>query len=504
MEFTRLAKRLMVILLACSCFQPLTTVAQVIDFAGAEFHEPVDVEYWKQHPRNGVDVTPFLRKGKVMFRHPISFRGARFYSMSDFNYAQFNSATEFNNVQFNFAAGFYRAQFNSKIDYRLAHFHSSVDFESAVFNSTVDYNYAHFDSSANFKFADFQSTADFSGARFFSSAEFFNAQIHSTADFSNAGFASWAEFLNVQFHSTADFADAVFLSDAYFEFVDFHSTVDFEFANFHTMANFRGARFKDKVSFNNSTLPDSLDFREVINIANEIDFTYSNPPSENEKCHIALAGTDIDKIKINMRLFELWFPADTTFIVSLAASDTIRLIDRIDSSSYDEKTSVYESVLKKLQDDGFMDSYRILDINYREFKYRHEGGLNWYVANTFHRLWWNYAYSKELIFLWTLGFLLLFSTLNINFYRRLSEDVYAIPFLGEWDNDSMRWPKSWIYYWLQVVTYTSIIFFGLKMDISKFKQGVIRSHPFLFAYLMFIYVLGLVCMGFIVNIIFTR
>ena len=434
--------------------------AEGMYFSGEEFHEPVDAEYWKHHPRIGIEVQSFLDMSYVKFRHLFFFDQSDFYFGADFSRAQFES---------------------------------SVVFSGAQFYSAATFEYAYFDDVTDFSGAQFDSTADFSSSRFNSKAEFDNTQFDSSVDFGQT-----------QFDSNADFNRARFASKASFKYAHFDSAVVFSGAKFHSKADFREARFAGNVIFRYATLPDSLDFREVIDIAKEINFTSAYPPDENKKCRIALAGADIDKIKINMRLFELWFPADTSFIDSLVGNDPIKVIHRIFSPRYDEKTSVYESVLKNLKDDGLMDSYQILDIEYREFKYRHQGGLNWYVANTFHRWWWNYGYAKELIFLWTLGFLFLFSVLNINFYRRLSENVYAIPFLGKWDNNSMRWPKSWIYYWLQVVTYTAIIFFGLKMDIAKFKEGVVRNHPLLFAYLMFIYVLGLVCLGFIANIIFTR
>lgn len=487
MAFTRFSKRLMAFLLACSCLIPLSAVAREIDFSNMEFHEPVDTLYWKLHPQDGIEVLP-IEYGMSSFRvrHPISFKNARFYSEAGFLGVRFDSTANFKYAQFDSTAVFFDTKFYSEADFGAA-FRSEADFNSADFHSTADFCWAQFDSTADFSAAQFRSAADFSSAQFNSRVDFFLAMFHSEADFSISHFDSKVDFSEAQFDSTVEFYATKFYSD-----------VDFFMAMFHSKANFREAQFKSKVSFKYAKLPHSLEFREVTDIAEEIDFTSARPPGENDKCRIALTGTDIDKIKINMRLFELWFPADTTFMKSIDGVDTTIV------PTDDEKTSVYESVLRKLKDDGFMDSYRILDIDYREFKYRNEGGLNWYVANTFHRFWWNYGYAKELIFLWTVGFLLLFSVLNINFYRRLSENVYAIPFLGKWDYDSMRWPKSWIYYWLQVVTYTSIIFFGLKMDIAKFKQGVVRNHPFLFVYLMFIYVLGLICVGFIANIIFAR
>jgi hypothetical protein len=166
-------------------------------------------------------------------------------------------------------------------------------------------------------------------------------------------------------------------------------------------------------------------------------------------------------------------------------------------------------VLKKLKDDGFMDSYQILDIEYRQFKFHHGpkllGILNiGPLLNILNNVWWYYGYNKELVFVWAIGFWVLFSLVNLKVYPKFSESVYAIPFLEKLETSLLTGVKKRLFYFLQVVTYTAIVFFGLKMDVAKFKKGVVREHPWLFIYLMFVYVLGLVCLGFIVNIIFTR
>jgi len=218
---------------------------------------------------------------------------------------------------------------------------TSTRFPKVIFHQPINFNSATFDARASFGWATFDSTAYFY----------------------EATFKDWANFLLATFEDTADFSRATFDSTAYFAKVTFGATADFSWATFEETANFRGAHFKDNVSFFAATLPKQLDFRGVTEIAKEINFTWAEPPCVTCKCQIVLVDADISKIKLNMRLFELWFPDDPT---------------------YDKRCSVYEQVLKKLENDGFMESYEILDIEYRQFKARHKGGLSWYVADIFH------------------------------------------------------------------------------------------------------------------------
>ena len=311
-------------------------------------------------------------------------------------------------------------------------------------------------------------------------------------------------FSETDFLEMADFSWVIFDSSVNFSGARFFSTASFRWTWFHGWAVFRDTRFEMDVQFTYTILPDTLDFMGVKDFSGQIDFTLSEPPLSAGKCHIALAGADISKIKLDMHLFTLWFPKDTTSETFFSGEDTIAMFMRIRSPSYDIQLSGYESVLKKLKDDGLMESYQILDIDYHRFKYEHGGFFDWHILDTVLRWWWNYGYSKERVFVWAIGLWVLFSLVNLRIYPKLSESVYAIPFLEKLETSVLAGVKKRLFYFFQVVTYTAIVFFGLKMDVAKFKKGVVREHPGLFAYLMVVYVAGLVCLGFIVNIIFTR
>lgn len=480
--------RLNFALLFCICLPllPLSALAQDIVFSDTTFEEPIDIKFWKRHLQKGIEIdSSFGSLPRVIFHRPMDFKGVIFDSSVNFWAAQFHSTATFSGTNS-----------KGKANFAWTSFDSSVSFQGAVFHST-----------AFFWRTNFKGTADFIWATFRGTAEFVRAAFDSSVDFTLAEFVSTADFTRTVFKGVADFEWTSFDSSVSFEAADFHSAANFGGTNFKGIAVFRSARFRGDVILSNDTLPDYMDFRYVKDISKEIDFTFSLPPRPKEKCHIAFAGADVRKIKLNMALFTLWFPIDTTFGKSSTGKDSI---ERIDSTSYDGQLSVYESVLKKLKDDGLMESYQILDIEYRQLKFHHGpkllGILNiGPLLNVLDNVWWYYRYNKELVFLWAIAFWLSFSLINLRFYRRLSENVYPIPFLEEKNKKIvLAGLKKRLFYFFQVVTYTAIVFFGLKMDVAKFKEGVVRKHRGLFVYLMVVYVVGLVCLGFIVNIIFTR
>ncbi len=472
------------------------------DFRDTTFTGPVDADYWQRSWRFGFPA------GKIGLSDKI-----RFYFSMLFNNATFDSAAKFSSASFNSTANFSDATFNSLAEFSDATFDSTADYFSANFKSTTDFSLANFHSTADFMYTTFDSTADFSMANFYS-----------TADFRNATFDVTAFFLETRFVSIADF---------------------------------RFAEFRDRVLFKPNTLPEFLDMRHVTQIAKPIDMTYSGKARSGERCKIALTKADVSKIWINMELFEVWFPADTSYRASCIWHDTTikstylpinnnrfleyeyktmyaigdtmfvrvhtpsfdsqlykfeydtlyskcdMIVDTTISPSYDDQLAVYEGVLKQFENRGRKESYEILDKEYRHFVNRHKGGI-YKGIDWFQSLWWGYGYNPERVFGITLGLWLLFTIINLKFYRCLNENVYAVSFLGSRRRPIFGRPKTWMRYLLQTLAYTAVVFFGLKMSLDKFRKGIIKDHPVLFSYLMIVYVSGLVCFGFIVNIIFTK
>ncbi|MCX6829882.1 MAG: hypothetical protein NT002_11470 [candidate division Zixibacteria bacterium] len=475
--------------------------AKTINFQDTVFREAVNLDYFRRHPSDGVEIdsTRSPQAPALIFHNPISFRDAHFGFPADFGHMHFDSRANFINV----------------------HAESSAVFAYVTFDSMAHFGLAQFAFPANFSHARFETSANFQGTRF-DNADFQSAYFGDTAHFGATCFNSWANFTRAQFASYSIFKDARFASSVLFYSAVFDSTANFWSAKFDSLTSFRevrfassavfyGARFLDAVSFYKAELPRELDFRFVTHISEEIDLSFALLDSAAPKCQIALVGSNISKIKLDMRLFELWFPADTTWVRDALYKNT-DTVESIDSITYDQRIGVYEQVLKKLKDDGFMESYKMLDIDYKRLKYDHmsEKWYLWPVAtflNIFQVIWWNYGYSPELVFLWTFGlWLVIFSPVNLWLYPRLSQELYVIDFLEKKRELYLGKGKArnYPYYGIHVITYTAIIFFGLKMDLDKFEEGAVKNHPALFSYLMLIYASGLFCLGFIVNIIFTR
>lgn len=387
-----------------------------------------------------------------------------------------DTESNFNWVYFNSTADFGISRFNSMALFWHTHFGSTTDFGVTRFNSITTFDSAHFFSTVSFKYARFNSITDFTHTRFDSIAYFDSAYFNLIANFGAAHFNSIANFRGACFDSTANFRGAYFKS----------------------AVNFQNASLNGECDFNLATLPDTLDFRNITKIKIEIDFTTARLDSTKKKrCIILLTGTDISKVKINMQLFEIGFT---------------------DDESYEQRTSVYEKLLAKFKQEGFEESYRLLDIDYRRYKLLHDGLLLGKFLNLLQTYWWNYGYNKEWILTkWTSRAILFFTVFNLFWLSRLQSGIYNLEFVAPILRDAHHWWAKRHYfprraflqqgvsicakYVLATLVYTSMIFFRLKIELEKSN---IRKHPWLFLYTLILYTIGLICTGFIANVIFTK
>lgn len=341
-----------------------------------------------------------------------------------------------------------------------------------------------------------------------------NLEIDTALDYSNHDFAGAVIFTNVVFKAPISFRNVHFRKAALFRGATFKESADFTGATFDSIIDFSHSKLYGKFSLSSSqirgglslvetALPDTLDFSYVTVRGTRVDMTLTKPtktPVASRRvfaktCLLNLIGTDMSYIKINMNNFALYFPERNVF-----ATDEISDTNII---NYDEKISLYETLLGKLRNDGFLESYKILDIEYHRFKYANQGLWDRYIVDNCQFIWWNYGYDQRRVIYWTLALLVFFTFVNLMFYPQLDKSVYSIPFL---DYASFARNEDQLYsfrYLVHACAYTGIVFLGIKMDLNKFRNGAARNHPGLFAYLMLIYGIGLVCVGFIVNIIFT-
>ncbi|WP_221198096.1 hypothetical protein [Chitinophaga barathri] len=201
------------------------------------------------------------------------------------------------------------------------------------------------------------------------------------------------------------------------------------------------------------------------------------------------------------------------------------------------KENLYNSMLLKFKEENNSKSYAKLDMEYRKFMLL-EFDPGWYNTLSYYagKLWWDFGYKKSRIFLWIVFFFAAFSLLNWRRLYFLSNKVYAIENIskqlrvhkklkhirlagippapvtgkkaGKWitrtkNSIGSAFRKTGIFAWYYASTmllsfiYTGFIFFGLRMDGSKFhlKRNIATI------WVLFIYTMGIICTGFVINLI---
>ncbi len=264
----------------------------------------------------------------------------------------------------------------------------------------------------------------------------------------------------------------------------FYKEANFRFAKFSKEANFRYVKFSEGANFDNITLPNTINFLhlDLDSLKGEIDFSSAKRDStaiaENKPCLINLMGTDVSKIKLPYINFKLWFPDSKI--------------------TFAQKSNLYEQLLKKVKADGFTQSFEKLDAEYQEFRYLENGQpmLNWLLKN-----WWGYSYKKELVFRNTGLLFGIFFLINFLLFPVLISKMYGLKHPKEVENpDFLRQKSSHFFKRIPIVFYyTGLIFFGLKVEIERLNYTNIWA----LSYFFLVYTSGVICLGFIANIIIS-
>jgi len=260
-----------------------------------------------------------------------------------------------------------------------------------------------------------------------------------------------------------------------------------------------------KILLQHCILPDMLDLSGVT--ADVVDLR--DEDTTNKICHLNLAGSNINKLDIDYLNFELYFPKDV---------------------SNDRILSCYEKLLIVLKNDGYDRSYEKLDAEFHHrqaimgnhtrnehfFKYlshisprfaNFSDNLLWLyntlrlsvILDRLNRVWWNYGYDRLRVIYWSLFIVLMFSWYNSFHYRKL----LAIYYVRNLDPKGIHYePGQWLYHVTRLwycFLYTSFVFFKINFDFGKMnfasKYMVI---------LLIQYLIGLVCTGFILNLIIAK
>jgi hypothetical protein len=204
--------------------------------------------------------------------------------------------------------------------------------------------------------------------------------------------------------------------------------------------------------------------------------------NRNHIHHLRILSKDVDKLDFEYHNFRLYFRGE---------------------ESYDDKIGVYTALLESFKRKGYLSSYEKLDKEFQEFQYNESGILgnifNWTVKN-----WWDYGYEKKLILRNAIILNSIFLIINFLLFKKLIKHGYkAREFITV--NSSLKKKyssnklKLAILRFPYVFIYTCYIFWGLRLDIKNL--GIHRIK--LFGYILFQYVVGLICLAYLANWIIT-
>lgn len=316
-----------------------------------------------------------------------------------------------------------------------------------------------------------------------------------TVNFRYSMFRDTAVFTDAAFLQSVDFSYDTFRQAVYFDNVSFAANTHFDFVRFPHYAKFTNLQSTNNVvmQFDDAVLPDTLDFSQNPALICKIDLTSANflDPDRYDTLtgnykrphYLFLFNTDISKFKLDYFHFRLLVP-DSTITPSLQS-----VHQRV---TKDQKEAMYEGLLNNFKQNGQEESYKRLDIEYQKFKWSTSWarGISWIPA-----IWWNFGYDKEYIFIWICGSLLLFSLINACFLRTLNMQVYEAVKPEKIADLSTFRRRLWY-----SAQYTTNIFFRLTLERDCMRFEVLG----LTVYFFFIYILGVLCLGYLTNFILQQ
>ena len=184
--------------------------------------------------------------------------------------------------------------------------------------------------------------------------------------------------------------------------------------------------------------------------------------SRNSKILVSFINTDVDQLRMNF-------------------TPNMRLV--FDSGyNNDVIHNSYERLLTKFKAEGKPDSYRYVDLQYREYK---DDGIWGFLE----KHWWYYGYRKYYVWRWTFGLLVAFFLFNTWQWKQMHETYPVVP------EYPIKKKKSYIGKAFLIFLFTIFVFFSLRLDLEKLKFDRLLYVFFFF----FQYAIGLWCLFFILR-----
>lgn len=361
----------------------------------------------------------------------------------------------------------------------------SINFQYITFKGKVIFHRATFEKAIYFLGVKFENDAVFREVTFKGGVYFDNVSFDSDVSFFRSIFEEETSFNFVEFHKKVIFNEAEFRQNTYFSQSLFNQQSDFSYTKFplNKILDFTDSNLYDHILFYQTSLPEKLIFKNIL-VNQEVDFTSIDDTSSADICYIDLYGTTIDKIKLSYEKFRLCFD---------------------NNLSFDQKSHIYQKLLSKQKNDGFINSHKKLDLEYQKFYHSH-GSIIKKMKYSIEKYWWNFGYNKERVFFIAIILLFVFSFINYWKFSYLIK-VYSVDNIRKIIAEKNKKNTNNIFkrillvvkYFTLAFYYTGSIFFGLKMDIGKFDF----SKPISVAYILFIYLSGLICVAYMFNFIIS-
>jgi hypothetical protein len=205
-------------------------------------------------------------------------------------------------------------------------------------------------------------------------------------------------------------------------------------------------------------------------------------------CELLIKNTDVDKINFNYVDFKLSW----------------------DGIGREERGAMYIKILERFKKGGQLESYKNLDIEYKQFLYLRDSTLLGAMKNEIDKWWWDYGYDKTRVIENSFKIFGLVILLNLLLFRWLME-VYKPKNFEKLEarlNHKYKFRKNGLVLHKlhkipAILAYSSYVFWGIKLDVSELKFEKWRW-PWIFLILMIEYLAGIVCLAYIANLIITK
>jgi len=413
----------------------------------------------------------------------------------------FKNKIEINNKKIRYKFDMSGIVFMEDVDISFCTFNEKVYFYGTQFNKLFIANNTIFDGTIIFQNVRFMKSMQFNSAKFHligiddcrieEDASFFNAKFLGEVYFMNSIFNKGCYFQDSKFYFFTRFSGSVFTQSPMFWEAQFYDTVFFNYVKLMDGIDFQSTKIskyislnsletQGKIYFDNTYLPEYIDLSNIKS-KYPIDFNFINDSIKNKKYKINIYKTDLNNLILTDR-FSLWFD---------------------NYLNLDQKNSIYKQLLEVLDHVGYRKVSKSIDIEYRGFINKNYNGFFERIGFALNRIWWNYGYNKQRIFLISLILILLFSIPIYLKFDYFVDNAYKIDTLSKRFKDNRSIENKFTRYsldYLVALLYTIFIFFNLKLSFEKlsfksYKGGL---------YILIIFTIGLFCSAFIINLIVTK